>query len=182
MTYFVVFIFAFPIFINSDYFSVKFNEAVSDIGLYKNGIASSSLGGRFEAWRFSFRSFLEHPLWGIGVGNWKEKFRQSVSNGNDAVFLHSVQNSHNIYLDAMSTRGIIGLFSLLFFVLSPLVYIRKTSSQISILGRNLIVMSIITIMVTGMFDSQMGTRYVFTAYCVLIGISMAAIKSSEMAT
>jgi len=96
-------------------------------GEYSLSIANTSLGGRFELWRSAWRLFREHPWFGVGTGAFQAKTRQMISAGVIAPFVDIYDHPHNDYLDALASRGIIGLVVLLaVFMLPAWFFIRAT--------------------------------------------------------
>lgn len=60
-----------------------------------------SVGYRQDAWRDAVEMFLEHPLWGVGVGNWQ--FLSRVG---------EIQYPHNIFLELGAETGFPGLVAI----------------------------------------------------------------------
>ena len=58
-----------------------------------------SVGTRYDAWRDSINMFLEHPIFGVGLGNWNN----FASN--------KIDYPHNFIMEILSEMGIFGIFS-----------------------------------------------------------------------
>lgn len=164
-----------------EHFQAKFHEAVTDVKQYREGVSSTSLGGRFEMWGASARMFMEHPLLGVGAGDWVDEFQKKARESKSAAYLLQFNQPHNIYLEALSTRGLMGLTSLLLFVLYPVVHVWKSRCRETAVFRNLVLMSVLAMLVSGLTDTLTNVRFVFMAYCALIGIGMSAFSNSNVA-
>lgn len=77
---------------------------------------------RIQIWLSSFQIWLEHNLFfGIGVGN-SISFNTSEFFGKDAIGLYKgaigvyIDNTHNVYLDMLLERGLLGLSTFLLFM------------------------------------------------------------------
>jgi O-antigen ligase len=95
-------------------------------GEYSLSIANTSLGGRFEMWRAAWRLFLKHPWLGVGTGAFQANTLQLISLGIIAPFAGIYDHPHNDYLDALSSRGIIGFVVLLAVFMLPAWFFMKT--------------------------------------------------------
>jgi O-antigen ligase len=60
-----------------------------------------SVGYRQDAWHDAFQMFIEHPVWGVGVGNWQ--FLSPVG---------EIQYPHNVFLELGAETGIPGLVAM----------------------------------------------------------------------
>lgn len=160
-------------------FQVKFHEALSDINLYQSGVASNSLGGRFVMWKASCKMFMDNPILGVGIGDWVDEYQKEIKGSKAEAYLMEFNQPHNIYLAALSTRGLVGLFSLLIFILYPLVFVWKRRDPETDLFRNLVIMTVVAMLIAGMTETITIIRYVFMAYCAMIGIGMSVFVDSD---
>lgn len=69
---------------------------LTDTDEYVEGVGSGSVGSRLFFYDASFRTFVDNPLFGVGLGNWNESI------------LTSHRYPHNIFLEILSETGIIG--------------------------------------------------------------------------
>ncbi|MGH8415426.1 MAG: O-antigen ligase family protein, partial [Gammaproteobacteria bacterium] len=88
-------------------------------GEYSLSIANTSLGGRLEMWRAAWWLYLQHPWLGVGTGAFQERTLQLVHAHLIMPFVGIYDHPHNDYLDALSSRGIIGFAALLGILLLP---------------------------------------------------------------
>jgi len=92
----------------------------SYFGEYTLSIANTSVGKRLEMWRAAWRLFLSHPVLGVGIGAFQTKTDELVRSGQVATFVSSYDHPHNDYMDALSSRGILGFAALLAILLIPI--------------------------------------------------------------
>lgn len=88
-------------------------------GEYSLSIADTSVGKRFEMWRAGWRLFIDHPLLGVGTGAYKVKTSELIQAGQVAPFIGTYDHPHNDYVDALASRGILGIVVLLAILLAP---------------------------------------------------------------
>ncbi len=100
-------------------------------GEYTLSIADTSVGKRFEMWRSAWRLFLSHPLLGVGTGAYQVKTDELIDKGVIAPFVGSYDHPHNDYLEALSSRGILGFIALLAILLFPAMrFLQATRSPV----------------------------------------------------
>jgi O-antigen ligase len=90
------------------------------IGEYSFAIANTSIGQRLELWRAAWQLFLSHPFLGVGTGAYQEKTNELIQKSEIAPFIASYDHPHNDYLDALASRGILGLIILIAILLFPM--------------------------------------------------------------
>jgi len=88
-------------------------------GEYSLSIADTSVGKRIEMWRAGWRLFLTHPALGVGTGAYKVKTNELIQTGQVAPFIGTYDHPHNDYVDALSSRGILGILALFVILLVP---------------------------------------------------------------
>ena len=96
-------------------------EAQHDIALYQEGKADTSIGARFEMWRFAWQEGSRYPLFGAGTAQLQADKDGWHATADLAAFGHL----HNEFLDAFARRGLVGLAVLLFLFIWPLVLYRR---------------------------------------------------------
>lgn len=80
----------------------------------------ASVPARLEMWRVSILIFQDHPLLGVGRGNYTQAARQYVEQGraHPEVVQHS--HPHSAYFEALVSKGVFGLLNLLAMLFVPL--------------------------------------------------------------
>lgn len=99
----------------------RYEAAITDIQLYKQGEADTSLGARFVMWEGAFRNIPERLWQGWNHDAYDARIEERVASGElDAVALKFTDNLHNSYLQALAFQGVAGLLALLAVYLVPL--------------------------------------------------------------
>lgn len=91
----------------------------SYFGEYSFAPANNNVGQRFEMWRAAWHLFLNHPVLGVGTGAYQMQTRELIRRRDIAPIVIGYDHPHNDYLDALSSRGIIGFLALLALLLIP---------------------------------------------------------------
>jgi len=73
--------------------------------------------GRLRLWKIAWKLFKEHPLFGIGWGNFSNYVPTGMQSGHENIF--ELRNVHNCYLQLLCETGVTGF---LIFV-TPLIYV-----------------------------------------------------------
>ena len=103
--------------------SLRVTEAIHDIQKILNGDYRSSIGDRLQLWKAAFLMFWGAPLVGIGSGNFQAEVPNLVASG--AVDIELFQGStiynqaHSEILDALATKGLVGLGAYLVLLILP---------------------------------------------------------------
>lgn len=132
----------------SDHVRRGIDTAVEEVAIVVEGgplnNAQGSLGSvaaRIEMWRVSLMIFRDHPLLGVGRGNYTDAARPYVSAGrvHQEVIHHG--HPHDAYLEMLVSKGIFGLIAflaLLFYPLAVFVHTRRRARNTALLGAVLI--------------------------------------------
>lgn len=133
--------------------------------------ASNSVNSRFEIWSQALSIFKTAPFFGYGTGDVKDRLMKSYRDSNFTYALEKKLNAHNQYLQTSVALGILGLSSLLAFLLLPLYPVRFSpfSFFIGLLFLNALTESI--------FETQKGV--VFTAFFYAVYVSFEARRAPD---
>jgi O-antigen ligase len=164
---------------NTNHFHTRIGEAKADIEAYKSSISNTSLGERFEMWKASVSMFKQSPIIGIGIGSWKKELKAMIRRHKATPSIGIYGQTHNIYLDALSTRGLVGLVSLLLLLICPLYYAFKKREPEYVLYRNVVIFVAIAFMVSGLSETVVVLRLVFMSYILITGLGLAVLMSSS---
>ena len=107
---------------NIEVIEERLAEAQHDIALYQEGKADTSIGARFEMWRFAWQEGSRYPLFGAGTAQLNADKDAWCAAADLAAFGHL----HNEFLDAFARRGLLGLAVLFFLLVWPLFLFRRT--------------------------------------------------------
>ena len=87
-------------------------------------VSSDRASGRIDIWHTAWQAFLDHPWTGIGAGNYVPQSieRLTVEPGVELIKSHLLTGRgievHNIYLEALTERGVFGLLTLVALILT----------------------------------------------------------------
>lgn len=112
----------------TNYFSKKDPDYnVSDISY-----AGTSVGARLEMWRVAPEFLKDYPVFGVGNGNYHKTIEKYVREGkvHSDMLLHD--HPHNVFLNAVYNKGLLGLVSTCLVFFFPLYIYLATYKQ----GRN----------------------------------------------
>lgn len=109
---------------------------------------SDTVGIRYGLWQAGVRMWLDHPIAGIGIGQFSENLPHY---GWDLLPTRYLElNAHNMYVAVLSETGIIGLFFfLMMFVLvlrDLLKVIRSKNTNVSELAKNWLIVIILVLL------------------------------------
>lgn len=93
------------------YFARRVDHAISDIRTFDEN-PNTSVGLRLVYWTTSFHVFVQHPLWGVGTGD----FQKEYTAAKPAKWASTPDsfNPHNQFLMTGVTTGTLGLLALFF--------------------------------------------------------------------
>jgi O-antigen ligase len=130
------------------------------------GSKQRSIEGRAAENRIALAMFADHPLIGVGPGQYMNRYRDySRKIGNDP---RPVRASHSLVLEVAAEQGIVGLAGLLGAVLAMITAVRRRGAHRDLLGRALIT-SLLVYAIGSLFlhGSQLRLPY------ILIGLILA---------
>ena len=160
---------------NIKYFHERISEAKADLAAYESSKADTSLGARFEMWKTSASMIREHPFLGVGTGSWKTELKKRIEQHRAPGFLGIYGQTHSIYFDALSTRGPLGLVSLLLLIAFPMFYAWKRREPENMLYRNVVIFAAIGFLISGLTDTLILLRLVFMSYVLVTGLGLAVL-------
>ncbi|WP_019140021.1 O-antigen ligase family protein [Noviherbaspirillum massiliense] len=91
------------------YFAERVDFAVRDIKVFPEN-PNTSVGQRLVFWATSIRLFADHPLGGVGSGDYEKEYNQLKSQYWDTT--PESHNPHNQFLMTAATTGLLGLAAL----------------------------------------------------------------------
>jgi len=105
----------------------RVGEAINNISDYRSGVTSdTSVGARFDMWKAAIYMFQQAPVFGVGESQVQRIKEQLAADRVISVNSVPYDHAHNEYLQALSTRGIVGLLLLMAMYLVPLkLFLRK---------------------------------------------------------
>lgn len=158
----------------------RLNEARNDFLSYKSSNSDTSLGARLEMWKASATMFRENQILGIGTGAWDKEKNTMITQGRVPGFLKQYTQPHSIYIDALATKGMIGLLSLLLMVLYPVYFALKSKEPQVRVFRNIVLLLVIGFSVSGLTDTIIRFRFVVMSYNLVLGLGLAMLVRSRV--
>jgi O-antigen ligase len=106
----------------NDYLRARVDETIRETSQSEKNIATST-GQRFTFYANSLRLFAEHPLFGVGAGDFEQEYAQT--NKRHSPDWMTTNNPHNQYLFVLTTTGVLGGAILLLAYFPPILWRRR---------------------------------------------------------
>ena len=113
--------------VSSSIVRTRFDQAVSDIHAYEAGQANSSIGVRFQLWKAASQMLFQHPLAGVGRGEFHTNLQVLRAEGVITEAAAVVEHAHNEFLYNGATLGVLGIGALLALYLVPAAYFLRAA-------------------------------------------------------
>ncbi len=159
------------------------NKAVEQFNAYFSSNKSifiknvdTSVGTRLEMWRAAKYFFPEHPILGIGPGNYQVVAKKYVAEGKVDAAIALYRHPHNAFLEALYSKGIIGLCSLLLLLYYPMLYMIRTLKQ----SRSSAVLAILHIVGISAFSMVEAAPILMNKYTSILLMGMAVFISHHI--
>jgi O-antigen ligase len=116
-----------------------YNNAVNDIDDYfQRGIVTGSIGGRFAVWDAAFINIPTKPMLGWGVREYREQLERQVADHTLDPYVLELAHTHNMYLETLVYKGVVGLLAILALFIVPFFYfyrrLRSANTDVRILA------------------------------------------------
>lgn len=92
---------------------------MADVHQFQQGNAATSVGSRLKVWEIAVHSIAEHPVMGVGVGQFARILHAAPYCQNLKTLPCDLEHAHNDILEAASTTGVPGLIVVLALFLVP---------------------------------------------------------------
>lgn len=96
----------------SPIFAARVNQGISNLQNFDKN-PDTSMGQRLVFWATSFQVFRDHPLLGIGSGDFANEYAKEKAKEPQWAVTPNTRNPHNQYVMTSTTTGLLGLFFLL---------------------------------------------------------------------
>lgn len=106
----------------NDYLRARVDETIRETSQSEKNIATST-GQRFTFYANTLRLFAEHPLFGVGAGDFEQEYAQI--NKRHSPDWMTTNNPHNQYLFVLTTTGVLGGAILLLAYFPPILWRRR---------------------------------------------------------
>jgi O-antigen ligase len=164
---------------NTNMVQQRLQAIKSDLALYKNSKADSSIGLRFEMWKASGRMFMKNPILGVGAGRWRTEMQDMISRNEAPLIIQEFNHTHSIYFDALSTKGVVGLLSLIVLLLYPVVFAWKRHNAGARFFANVVILMGLSFLILGLTETVVKTHLPFMAYITINAIALAVLVRSR---
>lgn len=114
---------------------LRTNTAITNFSKYFSKSAdvisatNTSVGMRLEAWRSSQYIFKERPFVGIGNGNYPTVIKKYIKEGLVSPSVMEMGQAHNTFIEALISKGVIGLILLIMIFYFPVYTAWKNNNQ-----------------------------------------------------
>ncbi|MVW71237.1 hypothetical protein GOQ25_06810 [Bordetella sp. 15P40C-2] len=111
--------------------SSRFREIVTDVQRYAEQDRDTSVGMRMQLWTAAGMMFIDHPIAGVGVANFRRELAELKSQGVvTEVVAREFGEPHNDFIGAAAGYGLLGLFSVLALYFVPAaVFLRRAADR-----------------------------------------------------
>ena len=157
------------------YFDPQTNGRINSafLELYKvfvlGEISNGSLGLRVQLWQVAWLEFLQHPVTGVGLGQYYNEKLLLIKAGYSGEFLRVFQFAHNEPLHILAEMGLLGFISLMMMYLSSwllCLHYKKQKTSLAIAG----MLIVFTRFDISLSQVQMAYHTTTLFYCILFAI------------
>jgi O-antigen ligase len=161
--------------------------AASDLETFtEDPAAETSWGIRLNLWRNSLLLARDHPLLGIGPGQFNARMHEMVADGRSLnAWVTEYSHAHSIYFDALVSAGILGLIAMFagYFFLPFRTFGGMLESARTAGGRYCAIGGVLTVLAFATFglSEALWTRNPFvTTYVICIAVLLAGATSRPL--
>ncbi len=150
----------------------RVNLIQRDILYFLSGQTNTNVGQRLLLWKAAIKMFLANPFLGVGTGDYVRTMHQLIENGEYPAFLAGFNQPHNMYLFALATNGIFGLFGLLFIFyrgIADSVTRLKTGTNTDMFAF-IAVAALVHYMIGGLTDSFLNIQMLRYSFAFVLGV------------
>lgn len=141
----------------------------------KQNVASSNVSSRLEAWNAASRLAVEHPLLGVGPGNFQFHYLEETGRPPGTPVLRVV---HNAYLDVAAELGVLAMLLFLGYLLMMLM--RLTTAIRHNLGPPGLASAARTALVIAIFAAATLSEQYYAPFWLLGGLATALWHEREL--
>ncbi|MCD6109600.1 O-antigen ligase family protein [bacterium] len=136
----------------------------------------TSIATRLEIWQVGASLIKEHPILGIGLGEYEKEYKNRASEllGHEPYEMQRL-HSHNLYMETWLNTGITGFVAFLWLLVLTFIHIRKTFALFSAEMRQITVavsMMLIYILLHGLVDVQFWKNDLAFLFWMIIAVML----------
>lgn len=159
-------------------FQKRFDMAVSDIRQFQEGNFNTSWGLRAAFWIVTYDIIREHPMLGIGIGDYKSAAAETLAKNDHNFTPETVQwcsstHYHNQYLMILAQTGIIG-FTLMLWMLIEVFRLKIATRELkefSVLGLTVFIVACIA-------EPLWILQFPIILFVFIVSVSLASTRHS----
>lgn len=159
-------------------FSVKFSVdqgRTMSLSALLNSSADRNVSTRLVLWDIAWDMFKAHPILGVGMGDYSVEAEKMLK-GREAL---TVSDSHNVFLQVLATRGLVGFlpFVLFWVVLLRTLFRSKRSFDQGSSEYHYLIGAIgvtVAVLAGALTENNIDDEEIFIAFMFLIGLARSA--------
>lgn len=131
-------------------------------------------GNRILFWKSSYEMWKDHKVLGVGLRHWEEQYTNYYIS--PEVTEHGTTYPHNTFVYFFSSAGLIGGIGFLFFTFGIFLYLCwKLKKNPDNLILNALLWSFLAIMIHGVVNAAILSKFVMRLYSSYLGIGLASV-------
>jgi O-antigen ligase len=139
-------------------------------------------GTRLVLWDIAWELFKQNPLLGVGMGDYSEEADALVGERT----VTTTTDTHNVYLQVLATRGIVGFLPFVFFwwvVLRSLFRTRRRAPKGSLEWHYAVgaIGATVAVLFGALTENNVDDEEVFIAYMFIVGLARSAEYAADRA-
>ena len=142
--------------------------------------ADRNVATRLVLWDMSWRMFLDHPLAGVGMGDYSIEAEKRLAERH----VRTTVDSHNVYLQILATRGLVGFLPFVGYVAILILSLwkRMRAAPGGSLSRHYAAGALgatAAVLVGALTENNLDDAEVLAAFMFLVGVARAAYAGDE---
>jgi O-antigen ligase len=144
--------------------------------------ADRNVATRLVLWDMSWHMFLDHPLLGVGMGDYSIEAERRLA----ARHVRTTVDSHNIYLQLLATRGLVGFIPFAGYCVVLVLSLWKLfrSAAPESMARYYAIGALaatVAVLAGALTENNIDDAEVFTAFMFLVGMARAQLPAERAA-
>ncbi len=146
-----------------------------------NGPTDVNVSTRFVLWDVSWELFKKNPILGVGMGDYTIEAEKLIGERH----VETATDSHNVYLQVLVTRGLVGFIPFLFFwyvLLRMLFRIRAALAANKGFAWHFVtgvIAATVALLLGALTENNIDDSEVFTVFLLLVGIARSLVLFPE---
>jgi putative inorganic carbon (HCO3(-)) transporter len=85
-----------------------------------------AIRGRFQSNLAALNAFLDHPVLGVGPGQYAKQYSRQYGNAVGIKYFDTIRRAHNLYLEVAADTGLIGFVSFMTIVMMTMIHLWRS--------------------------------------------------------